>query len=92
MRDGGKGWYSNCVTDNSDRTLKASNMFYEPTARLSRPFQQLSNERFGGRIPRQRVQVALDEDDGRFFLQDQGLCKSGDSQALNCVVHLPRPG
>src|SRR5262249_7502380 len=38
-----------------------------------RPFQQLSNDRLGGgRVPGQGVQVALDDDGGRFFVHGQG--------------------
>jgi hypothetical protein len=34
--------------------------------------QQLPNDRLGGRVPGQRVQVALDDDGGRSFVHGPG--------------------
>src|SRR5271155_4607012 len=37
----------------------------------NRPVDQIPDDRFGGRVPRQRVEVALDGAGGRFFLHGQ---------------------
>src|SRR5262249_33616465 len=44
----------------------------EQAQAAGRPFQQLSNDRLGGRVPGQGVQVALDDDGGRFLVHGQG--------------------
>jgi hypothetical protein len=39
---------------------------------IDRSFQQLSNDRLGGGVPGQGVQVTLDDDGGRFFVHGRG--------------------
>jgi hypothetical protein len=56
-----------------------------------RPFQQLPNDRLGGRVPEQRVQVALDDDGGRFFVHGQGHRRSKRRQPIYQFCCPPAP-
>ena len=60
----------------------------EQAQAAGRPFQQLSNDRLGGRVPGRGVQLALDDDGGRFVGHGRGLKDQGGAgHLMHFLVH-----
>ena len=56
-----------------------------------RRFQQLSNDKLGGGIPRKGVQVSLNDDGGRCFVHRQGHPRIKTASAILSILLSTRP-